>query len=213
MSKPATSAPGMRFDLQLIASWIRPGAKVLDLGCGWGDLLQYLVAEKRVQGAGIEIYEERVAQCVRHGLSVVQGDLNAEIRDYPDQSFDFVVLSQTLQQVYDPAAIIHEMLRVGRFGIVSFPNFSHWRIRLQLLFRGQAPVSRELPYQWYDTPNIRVITLEDFRSFCRKQSVRILEQIAINTFYQDTRGHVLHLLPNLRGNYGVFLLARGDSAT
>jgi methionine biosynthesis protein MetW len=211
MSKPSTSNPGMRFDLQLIASWIRPGAKVLDLGCGWGDLLQFLVAEKQVQGAGIEIYEERVAQCVRHGLSVVQGDLNAEIRDYPDQSFDYVVLSQTLQQVYDPAAIIHEMLRVGRFGIVSFPNFSHWRIRLQLLFRGQAPVSRELPYQWHDTPNIRVITIEDFRSFCRKQSVRILEQIAINTFYHDTRGHVLHLLPNLRGTYGVFLLARGDA--
>jgi len=202
------NTPGMRFDLQIIASWIQEGAKVLDLGCGWGDLLQALVAEKNVAGTGIEIYEERVAHCIRQGLSVVQGDLNAEIRDYPDQSFDYVVLSQTLQQVYDPAAIIHEMLRVGRYGIVSFPNFSHWRIRLQVLLTGQAPRTRELPYQWYDTPNIRVITIEDFRTFCKAQRLAILDQIAINTFYHDTRGHILHFLPTLRGAYGIFLLSR-----
>jgi|GEM_PF-3640772 len=152
----------MRFDLAVIADWIEPKATVLDLGCGPGELLAHLRAVKEVVGTGIEKDEDEVATAIGRGLTVIQGDMNEEIRDYPDKSFDYVILSQTLMQVFDPARIIGEMIRVGRYGIVSFPNFGHWRCRAQLFFRGRAPVTRELPYQWYDTPNIRVIAYADF---------------------------------------------------
>jgi len=203
-----TGGADMRFDLQILASWITPGSRVLDLGCGRGDLLSWLAREKNIQGRGIERDEDKVAHCIRQGLSVIQGDINVELRDYPNDFFDYVVLSQTLQQVFDPPLLIREMLRTGARGIVSFPNFSHWRIRLQVLLTGKAPVTRELPYPWFTTPNIRVITLMDFRSFCRAQGITILKQAAINTDYHATRGHVLHLLPTLRATYGIFLLTR-----
>ncbi len=196
----------MRFDLQRIASWIPEGASVLDLGCGAGELLHYLHTEKRIRGHGIEQSEENVAQCIGRGLSVVQGDMNTEILDYPDKRFDVVVLSQTLQQVYQPAVLLKEMLRVGRQGVVSFPNFSHWRIRAQLLLTGKAPRSRELPYEWWNTPNIRVITLKDFRKFCHTHNIPILQEAAIDTDYRQETGHVLHLGKTWRACYGMFLL-------
>ena len=154
----------MHFDLQIIASWIEPGSRVLDLGCGEGDLLHFLKGNKRVIGTGIEYVEAKVARCITKGLSVLQGDMNEEVLDYEDDTFDYVILSQTLQQVYEPAKLIQAMLRVGKKGIVSFPNFGQWGIRLQLLVRGRAPITRQLPYEWYDTPNIRVITIKDFRN-------------------------------------------------
>jgi methionine biosynthesis protein MetW len=165
----------MRYDLQIIAAWIEPGSKVIDLGCGEGDLLQHLITCKGVQGTGIELNEEKVARCIEKGLSVLQGDINEEVHDYPGGRFDYVILSQTLQQVYKPDALIRAMLRIGRKGIVSFPNFSHWQIRLQLLLSGYAPVSRQLPYQWFDTPNIRVITLKDFRKFVHDVVLKVLK--------------------------------------
>jgi len=196
----------IRYDLQLIASWIEPGSRVLDLGCGEGDLLQHLIARKGVTGAGIEHNEEKVARCIEKGLSVLQGDISQEVLDYPDNAFDYVILSQTLQQVYEPAALIRSMLRIGRKGIVSFPNFSHWDIRRQVFFTGFAPVSRQLPFQWYNTPNIRVITLKDFRSFIHGVGLRILREAAINTHSQDRHGTIVRLLPNLRATYGIFLI-------
>ena len=174
----------MRFDLQVIASWIEPGSRIIDLGCGKGDLLNYLAQIKNVRAMGIEQDEERVAQCISKGLSVVQGDINDELRDYPDNTFDYVVLSQTLQQVFHPEQLIHEMLRAGKYGIVSFPNFGHWRIRTQLLLTGHAPMTRELPFEWYDSPNIRCITLKDFRNFCRSKGFSIKNHVPID-----------HLLP------------------
>jgi methionine biosynthesis protein MetW len=197
----------IRYDLQIIASWIEPGSRVLDLGCGEGDLLQHLIAQKRVSGTGIEHNEEKVARCIEKGLSVLQGDINQEILDYPQNAFDYVILSQTLQQVYEPAALIRCMLGVGRRGIVSFPNFSHWRLRLQLLLTGGAPVSRQLPYQWHDTPNIRVITLKDFRQFAGDVGLRVLKEAAINTNSQDRYGRITQRLPNLRATYGIFMVA------
>ncbi len=198
----------MRYDLSVIASWIDPGSRVLDLGCGSGDLLHILAVDKGIRGTGIEIEEAKVARGIEKGLSILHGDIMEEIRDYPDGHFDFVILSQTLQQVYEPGRLIREMLRVGRRGVVSFPNFAYYRIRAQLLFRGRAPVSRELPYEWYDTPNIRVITIRDFRRFCRKEGFAIERETAVSTPHHHEKGAVVKFLPNLLANYGMFLLTR-----
>jgi len=198
----------MRFDLQLIASWIDPAAKVLDLGCGEGELLHYLKKNKQIIGTGIERNELKIARCIEKGLTVLQGDINEEIHDYPDNTFDYVILSQTLQQVFAPALLIHSLLRVGRKGIVSFPNFSHWKIRMQLLFTGYAPMTKQLPYEWYDTPNIRVITLKDFRKFVKQVGFHIIKEVAINTDAQDKSGRIVKILPNLFATYGIFLVGK-----
>lgn len=201
----------IRFDLQIIASWIEPGSKVLDLGCGEGDLLNYLKKVKRVAGTGIECVEKRVAQCIEKGLSVLQGDINEEIVNYPDNNFDYVILSQTLQQVYEPAKLIDSLLRVGKMGIVSFPNFSHWGIRLQLLISGYAPKTKQLPYEWYNTPNIRVITIKDFKKFSKEIGFHILKEVAIDTNSHDRQGNFVRFLPNLRSTYGIFLIGKVES--
>jgi len=156
----------VRYDLNLIASWTEPGAKVLDLGCGAGELLELLRETKGVKGFGVEQDEEKAAAGISRGLSVLQGDIAREVLDYPDGCFDVVVLSQTLQQVPEPLELLREMLRIGRRAVVSFPNFAHWRCRCQHFFQGQAPVTDELPYGWHDTPNIRVIAYKDFLRFC-----------------------------------------------
>ena len=199
----------LRHDLQIIASWIEPGSRVLDLGCGEGDLLQFLIRHKQVSGSGIEHDEKKVGDGIEKGLSILQGDINTEILDYPDNAFDYVILSQTLQQVFEPAALIQSMMRIGKKGIVSFPNFSHWGIRLQLLFTGYAPISRQLPYEWYNTPNIRVITIKDFRKFTHEVGFAILKEAAINTQSETRFGKAITHLPNLRATYGIFLIGRG----
>jgi len=202
---------GMRFDLQLIASWIEPGAKVLDLGCGNGDLMHYLKEKKDAKGIGIEHDEVKVTHCIEKGLSVLQGDINEEVLDYPDNAFDYVILSQTLQQVYKPLTLIHSILRIGKKGIVSFPNFSHWKIRFQLLLSGYAPITRQLPYQWYDTPNIRVITLKDFRKFIKENSFKIIKEVGIKTNPKDKSGSVIRVLPDLFANFGIFMIGKEAS--
>ena len=199
----------MRFDLQIIASWIKPGSRVIDLGCGEGELLKYLINHKNVTGNGIEHNESRVTLCIENGLSVLQGDINEEVLDYPDNTFDYVILSQTLQQVYEPDTMIRSLLRIGKKGIVSFPNFSHWRCRLQLLSSGYAPVTRQLPYEWYNTPNIRVITIKDFRKFIQEVGFNILKEVAINTQSENRYGKAITVLPNLRATYGIFLIGNG----
>ncbi len=198
----------MRFDLQLIASWIEPGAKVLDLGCGTGDLIYHLKEKKDAKGIGIEHDEVKVTHCIEKGLSVLQGDINEEVLDYPDNAFDYVILSQTLQQVYEPLTLIHSILRIGNKGIVSFPNFSHWKIRFQLLLSGYAPITPQLPYQWYDTPNIRVITLKDFQKFIRDNSFKMIKEVGINTNSKDKSGSVIRILPNLFANFGIFMIGK-----
>ena len=154
--------PELRFDLRIVASWIEPGSRVLDLGCADGKLLRVLRDTKNVRGLGIEHDEDEVVSCVAQGLSVIHGDINRELSGFADNAFDYVVVSQTLQQAYEPTGLLHEMLRVGRLGIVSFPNFCCLPIRLQMAFSGHVPVTPELPYQWYNTPNIRVLSLNDF---------------------------------------------------
>ncbi len=198
----------MRFDLQVIASWIEHGAKALDLGCGEGDLLHYLKKNKNVNGTGIEILEEKAAQCIAKGLSVLQGDINEEVNDYQDNAFDYAILSQTLQQVYAPEKLIRSLLRISSKVIVSFPNFSNWYIRLQVLLSGCAPKSKELPFDWYDTPNIRVITLNDFRKFAKNVGFDILKEVAINTHHHKMQGNIIKRFPNVRATYGIFLIGK-----
>lgn len=202
----------MRFDLQIIASLISEKSRVLDLGCGKGELLKFLIDQKQVRGMGIEIDEHEVIECVEKGLTVLHGDIDSETRDFADASFDYVILSQTLQQVYDPERVINEMLRVGRTGIVSFPCFSHLAIKLQVLFKSRAPVTRELPYEWYNSPNIRVITLRDFRIFCARRGIRIIKEIAISSHHRDESGKVVGFLPDWFAKYGIFAVTRPDGA-
>ena len=205
-----TSLELKRFDLQIIASWIKPGTKILDLGCGEGDLLLYLKQNKGVNGTGIENRESKAALCIAKGLSVLQGDINEEVLDYQEDTFDYVILSQTLQQVYYPEKLLKSLLAIGKKVIVSFPNFSHWSIRMQVLMTGLAPKNEQLPYEWYNTPNIRVITLKDFRKFTRGQGCTVLKEVAINTHHHDTKGHIIHFLPDWRATYGIFLIGKGD---
>jgi len=179
------------------------------LGCGEGELLHSLIEEKQVIGKGIELLESKVAQCIEKGLSVLQGDINEEIGDYPDNMFDYVILSQTLQQVYEPSKLIQSMLRVGKRGVVSFPNFSQWACRMQHLLTGHAPKTKQLPYNWYDTPNIRVISIKDFRDFVKEAGLSILREVAINTHSQDRRGRIIHVFPNWRATYGIYLIGNG----
>ena len=198
----------MRFDLQVIASWIEPGSRVLDLGCGSGDLLEYLKKHKQVAGTGIEFSEEKAARCIERGLTVLQGDFRQEVRDYPEGRFDVVILSQTLQQISDPKELLIDLLWIGKRVIVSFPNFGHWSARLQLLFTGMAPINEQLPYEWYNTPNIRVITIKDFKRFLRLFGVRTVREVAINTHHHDFNGNIVRTLKNLRATYGIMMLER-----
>ncbi|MFC2141316.1 methionine biosynthesis protein MetW [Acidobacteriota bacterium] len=198
----------MRFDLQITASFIKKNSRVLDLGCGKGDLLDYLQKSKQVRGYGIERDEDKVISGIEKGLTILRGDINEETLDYADNSFDYVILSQTLQQVYDPEKVIREMLRIGKQGIVSFPCFNHISIKFQLLFTSKAPVTEELPFEWYDTPNIRVITLRDFRIFCAKHKIHILKDLAISSHYKATRGKISRIFPGWLGRYGIFLITK-----
>jgi methionine biosynthesis protein MetW len=204
----SSNAEKIRFDLQIIGSTIDAESKVLDLGCGNGDLLAWLEKNKGVQCTGIEQDKEKAAHCIARGLSVLQGDLNEEVDDYPTDSFDYVVLSQTLQQVFEPAELLFSLARIGRKVIVSFPNFSHYSIRLQLLLIGSAPKNDQLPYSWYDTPNIRVITLKDFRKFSRDVGYTIVKEIAINTNPANSEGHIVHFLTDLRATYGIYVIQK-----
>jgi len=196
----------LRYDLRIVASWIEPGSKILGLGCGEGALLHFIKTHRKGSCTGIEINEEKVAKCIELGLTVLQGDINQEILDYPDDTFDYVILTQTLQQIYEPSALIQAMLRIGKKGIVSFPNFSHWNIRMQLLLKGYAPISQQLPYEWHNTPNIRVITLKDFRRFADQTGFDIIKEVAINTHNEDRSGKIIKIFPNLRATYGIFLI-------
>src|SRR3989339_255239 len=198
----------LRYDLSIIASWIEPGSRVLELGCGEGDLLHWLKKEKAVKERGIEIQESKVEKCIEKGISVLQGDINEEIEDYPDHTFDYAICSQTLQQVFEPMSLIHSMMRVAKMGVVSFPNFGHYKVRMQLAFTGRAPVTKELPYSWHDTPNIRVLSLTDFEKFAEEVGYKILKRVSINTKNNQRQGKLITVLPNLLATYGIFLIGK-----
>ncbi len=191
-----------RIDLHLIAQLVEERSTVLDLGCGDGDLMDLLMLERQAIVRGVEIAEEGVYHCIARGLSVHHGDLDEGLEDYPDGSFDCVILSQTLQAVHKPRLVLQEMLRVGRLGIVSFPNFAFWQHRLQLAVRGRMPKSRDLPYEWYDTPNIHLTTIQDFQDLCKAEGISVAKALYLSGNRQ------VHWLPNLRASMAVFVIQR-----
>ncbi len=195
---PIVSRP----DFAAIAEWVRPGAKVLDLGCGDGSLLRYLQETRDIFGYGVEIDDDNVLGCFNNKVNVIQNDLESGLSGFESESFDYVILSQTLQAMRHTENLIQEMLRVGKEGIVSFPNFGYWRNRVQVIF-GHMPVSETLPYHWFDTPNIHLCTLGDFEELCRLRGAHILERRVMNANRQIT------LWPNLMGMLAFYRFERG----
>lgn len=198
--KPGLQKDGSRIDYEIIAGVVKEGSRVLDLGCGAGDLLKLLIDRKKVTGFGLEIEEEKVYACIANGLSVHHGDIDSGLSDYPDDSFDYVILSLTLQAVRKPKFVIDEMLRVGKKAIVSFPNFAYLPIRFQLAVNGRMPITSDLPYSWYDSPNIHLTTIKDFWKFCSESCVKVSE-----VYYLGENGRV-RLLPNLFAKSALFVL-------
>lgn len=191
-----------RIDLQLITHLVEEGANVLDLGCGDGELMELLVRQRGARATGVEISEEGVYGCIARGLPVHHADLDEGLGDYPDDSFDYVILSQTLQAVRKPLHVVREMLRVGRLGIVSFPNFGHWHVRWELLRTGRMPKTRQLPYEWHNTPNIHLATVRDFEDLCRAEGIRLKRAIYLE------QGKRVNLLANLRAEVALFLVSK-----
>ena len=187
-----------RADYQAIANWIKPQTSILDLGCGDGTLLRYLRDTRAVRGYGVEISDANVLACVKNGVNVIQGDLERGLSGFDAGSFDYVILSQTLQAMKNTESILVDMLRVGREAVVTFPNFGYWRARWQLCVGGQMPVSPDLPYEWYDTPNVHLFTLKDFETFCADHAIRILERLVL------TDNRPVRALPNLMGGLAVY---------
>ena len=198
----------LRPDLAAIATLIAPGARVLDVGCGEGDLLEYLVSEKRADGRGIELSQQNVNACVGRGLSVVQGDADTDLADYPTSVFDVAILSQTIQATRSPRSVLSHLLRIGGKTIVSFPNFGHWRIRLALLSRGRMPQTATLGYRWFETPNIHLCTISDFVELVRENNARIESAFALSEKGRTRPMRTDAWGPNLLAQGAVFVLTK-----
>ncbi|MEG6507873.1 methionine biosynthesis protein MetW [Methyloligella sp. 2.7D] len=197
-----------RVDLVLIAGMITPGARVLDIGCGDGSLLRILSDKRGVDGRGIEISQSGVNACVAQGLSVIQGDADRDLVYYPNDAFDYVILSQTIQATRNPRAVLEQLLRIGRHVVVSFPNFGHWRVRTHLMFSGTMPRTPTLPDSWYDTPNIHLCTIKDFSTLCAELGARVEKAEVLNAYGYRLNFSIPFFMQNLFGEQAVFLLTR-----
>jgi methionine biosynthesis protein MetW len=189
-----------RPDFSVIGEIVEPNSRVLDLGCGEGELLAWLVEHKRVLARGVEISPAQVRRAISRGVSVFQGDIDEGLKDYPDKAFDYVILSQTLQETRSPLEVLREILRVGRRAIISFPNYGHWSVRLAMLANGQAPKTKLFPYNWYDSPNIHFLSINDFEDLCREH------RFPIKRRYFLAGARQINALPNLLAHTAVFLL-------
>lgn len=197
----------MRADLNKIRDWIQPNSRVLDLGCGDGTLMQNLQKKHSVQGYGLEIDHEKITQCIDKNVNVIQADLNKGLKQYfSDNSFDYVVMSQTLQATKRPDLLVIEMLRVGKEAIVTFPNHGHWKNRISLGMQGKMPVTHTLPYQWYDTPNTHLCTLNDFEVLCKNNDIRIIQREVVD--HSHEHGFLMGHFPNLFGEIAMYHLTK-----
>lgn len=212
MNTPSSSPQiPSRIDLQRVADMIEPGSRVLDIGCGDGALLDYLVHFKQVDGRGIELSQEGVNKSVSLGLAVVQGDAEKDLSNYPSDAFEYVILSQTLQSIFDVRGTLNELLRIGRHAIVSFPNIGYWRVRLDLLTRGRSPISEKLPYIWCDSPNIRFCSLIDVVDLADEMGFVIDQIVSIDHAGRATPRKSVGRWTNLLAEEAIYLLSRGTS--
>jgi methionine biosynthesis protein MetW len=210
MAVPALNeVSSTRVDLLTVAEMVEPGSRVLDVGCGDGALLKMLSERRAVDGRGIELSQAGVNECVAKGLHVIQGDADTDLVAYPNDAFDYVILSQTLQATFAPKIVLEHMLRIGRRAIVSFPNFGHWRIRMQVMFRGRMPRTDNLPYVWYDSPNIHFCTIKDFRELCIAAGAEMEKAVAFNPWGRPLRLNAPWWFWNMLGEQAVFRLSRG----
>jgi len=207
--QPDLASAMKRNDYRLVLETVESSSRVLDLGCGNGYLLHLLCEEKKARGYGVELAEEKIIECVEHGLSVFQGDIDEGLRDFDDQSFDYVILNQTLPVTHKPPYVVDEMLRVGKKGIISFPNFGYWRVRARLLFAGRMPMGESIPHEWYDTPNIHHLTINDFRLFCRRFGITVLSTRFFSAL-GDGKSWDNRFWPNMTAAYGFFVITKGD---
>lgn len=196
----------LRSDLRIIAGWIKPNSRVLDLGCGDGALLEHLCKTQQVSGYGLEINLDNITKCIQRGINVIQTDLDAGLSDFDKDSFDYVLMTQTLQAVHYPDHLLQEMLRIGREGIVTLPNFGHWKCRWQLM-TGNMPVTQYLPHTWYDTPNFHLCTLHDFENLCQEKSIHILQRTVVDHTHEA--GLMMRLFPHLMGEIALYRFRRG----
>lgn len=197
----------LRPDQEMICNWIHQGSRILDLGCGDGTLLRHLTEQLNVDGYGLELNDSNVLSSLKNGVNVIQSDLDMGLTDYfDDDSFDYVIMSLTLQAMNFPDRLLDEMLRVGKQGIITFPNFGHWKNRIQLMFHGRMPVTKALPNSWYNTPNIHLCTLSDFEKLCEQKGIRILERSVVDNRHREQP--LLKLSPNLLGETAIYRFER-----
>ena len=197
----------MKNEFKIIANLLPPQSRVLDIGCGDGTLIEALIREKSIDARGIELEEDNVKECISKGLSVIEGDAETELSQFPDKAFDFVVLSQTLQAFYQPENVLEQLLRIGGKVIISIPNFGYWQIRTSLLFFGKMPVAKSLPYTWYNTPNLHMCSIKDFYQLCEKKNIKIDKVIGINGKKISSIYRINLEMKNLLSEVGIFVIS------
>ena len=197
----------MKNEFKIIANLLPLQSRVLDVGCGDGTLIEALIKEKNIDARGIELGEDKVKECISKGLSVIEGDAETELSQFPDKAFDFVILSQTLQAFYQPENVLAQLLRIGGRVIISIPNFGYWQIRASLLFRGKMPVTKSLPYTWYNTPNLHMCSIKDFYQFCDKKKIKMDKIIGINNEKISSINRINLEMKNLLSEVGIFLIS------
>ena len=196
----------MKKEFKVIADLLKNNTRVLDVGCGDGSLMNLLNRDKNIEVRGLELNQDNVQQCINKGLPVIQGNAETELHQFPNQSFDYVILSQTLQAFLDPEGVIHQLLRIGKKSIVTIPNFGHWKVRLHLLLKGTMPVTKNLPNEWYNTPNLHMCTIKDFVNFCEQRKIKLFSSLSLRNEKVSSINKKNLILQNLISELGIFLI-------